>query len=337
MTTLRPFHHLFLNIAGVILLGSALIAPAPLWGQSVQRIIATVNDEPITAYDLSQRARFTAATSNRKVSRKLSGIVLQQLISEKLQLQEAKRTGITVADSEIKAALANISKRNKISLKRLTAFLKSRGVKLKTLEQKIRTELAWNSVVRRKFRHLVSIGDSDIKLHMSKTGKKTKDGAKKGPVTVFELQKLLLQFAQGRTELEVKHRMDDAEKLRASFKTCRRWRAKAKRYRNIKSKYIEQIKLDAVEEPLRSTLAKTEAGKVTSPELKPDGIEIIAVCNRKEQSAKTGKRATVKSQLENQQLGQFSQRHLRDLRRDAVIEYPNKTGKNPYALKPSTR
>lgn len=333
----RTTNLLILPITCLLLSGITLTASTAVRGQAVQRVIATVNDEPITAYDLNQRARFTAATSNRKVTRQLSGQVLQQLISEKLQMQEAKRTGISVSDQEVKAALGNISKRNKISLKQLTAYLKSRGVRIKTLEAKIRTELAWGNVIRRKFRHLVSVGDSDIKLHLSKAGKKEKAKEDKSTDTVFELQKLFLLFSQGRTEQERRNRIIEAERLRAAFRTCRRWRAQAKRFRNIKPSYIKEIKLDAVEEPLRTVLTKTQAGQVTPPETKPTGVEIVAVCNRKEQSGKSGERDSVKSQLESQQLTQFSQRHLRDLRRDAVIEYPNKTGKNPFALKPSTR
>jgi len=312
-----------------------LFGPAPAQGQAVQRVIATVNDEPITAYDLSQRAKFTAATSGRRVTRQLSGQVLQQLISEKLQMQEAKRVGVTVSKGELKAALDGISKRNKVNMSRLKAYLKSRNVRMKTLEDKIRTELAWGSVIRRKFRRLVSVGETDIKLHMSKTGKDGDDKA--GTETVLELQKLTLRFTQGRNEVEVKNRMIDAEKLRAAFKTCRRWRAQARVYRNVKAQYIQEIKLASINEPVRSKLAETRAGQVTAPQTTPQGIEIIAVCNRKELSAASGKREQVVSQLKNQQLNQFSQRHLRDLRRDAVIEYPNQTGKNPYVLKPSTK
>lgn len=316
---------------------AALLTPQPALAQSIQRVIATVNDEPITAYDLSQRAKFTAATTNRRVTQALSTQVLQQLIGEKLQMQAAKRDGVTISDEEVKAALNGISKRNKVNLKALTAYLKSRGVRIKTLENKIRTELAWSNVIRKKFDHLVSVGESDIKLHMSKNDK-DKDGKDgKESTTVYELQKLLLQFSQGRTEHEVKTRMDEAEKLRASFKTCRRWRAQAKLYRNVKATFGRDITPDKIKEPLRSVIDRTPAGKVTPPTVQPAGIEIVAVCNRKEQDGSSGRRASLVSQLKNQQFTQFSQRHLRDLRRDAVIEYPNQTGKNPYALKPSAK
>lgn len=318
-------------------IGIVVSAASPAWAQAIQRVIATVNDAPITAYDLSQRVRFTTATTGRKTSQKMSRQILQLLVSEKLQMQEAKRVGVTVSDKEVKASLTSITKRNKINLKRLTAHLKSRGIKIKTLENKIKAELAWSSVIRRKFRHLVSVGESDIKLHLSKTGKKAGSGDASAKTVVLELQKLTVLFTQGRTELELKNRLYDAEKLRASFKTCRRWRAQSRVYRNVKAKYIPEIKLEAIEEPMRSVVAKTRAGQVTPPQSTSAGLEIIAVCNRKEQSAQSGQRDSVVNQLKNQQFSQFSQRHLRDLRRDAVIEFPNQAGKNPYALKPSNR
>jgi peptidyl-prolyl cis-trans isomerase SurA len=319
----------------VILTGFLSITPSA--AQSVQRVIATVNDDPITAYDLNQRVRFTMLTSRIRGSAKLKQAILKALVNERLQMQAAKRLGITIGDEEVNATLSGLAKRNRISLKRLKAVLKSRGVRAKTLEEKIRAELAWREVIRRKFRRLVSVGNSDIELELTRAGKngKSKKGGKdkggnKAPAddagARFELMKFLLQFTQGRTQSEVKSRMQEAVRFRAAFKTCKRSKTLARRLHAVKTTHIKSITDNKLKEPVRSLLLKTPAGKMTPPSLAANGVELIAVCNRYDSKNKGDTlRKSVEQKLRNQEFGRFSQQYLRDLRRDAIIEF--RTGK----------
>ncbi len=324
-----------LRLLGLFLLGVSSLFSAPARAQSVQRVVATVNDEPITIYDLKQRIGFAVATSRSRRSRALTSLVMKQLIDEKLKLQAAKNEGIDITDGQVRESLNTIAKRNKLTYKKLKRFLSSRGVGAKTLEEKIRAELAWGEVIRRKFRSLISIGSSDVELELSKKEKKAAGEAKKDKQVVFELTRLTVLFTRGRTDKEVHKRMIDAEKLRAAFKTCRRWKGEARKYRNIKHKHIQAIKADDLKDPLKSILLKTEPGQVTPATIGTMGIEIVAVCNRKDVSVADNRRKTVENQLKNQQFNQYSQRYIRDLRRDAVIEFPGRNGKKSLKFKPS--
>ena len=324
-----------LRLLALLLFGFSSLCFASAQAQSVQRVVATVNDEPITIYDLKQRIGFAVVTSRSRRSKALTSLVMKQLIDEKLKLQSAKLEGIEVTDQQVKDSLNAIAKRNKLTYKKLRRFLSSRGVGAKTLEDKIRAELAWGEVIRRKFRSLISIGSSDVELELSKKNKNGGDKKKADKQVVFELAKLTVMFTQGRTDREVRERMIDAEKLRAAFKTCRRWKGEARKYRNIKHKYIRSITADALKEPLKSILLKTEPGQVTPATIDALGIEIVAVCNRKDVSLADNRRKTVESKLKNQQFNQYSQRYLRDLRRDAVIEFPDANGKKSLKFKPS--
>ena len=68
-------------------------------------IVAIVNDEPITMMDLDARIRLIIISSNLpnnlETRKNLSGQVLQSLISERLQHQEAKKLGIRVTNQEV--------------------------------------------------------------------------------------------------------------------------------------------------------------------------------------------------------------------------------------------
>lgn len=77
----------------------------PAMSQQVVNIVAVVNDEPITAYDLRQRLNLIIRSSSLKdtpaVRRDLAPRVINVLVNEALQLQEAKRLNVHVDQKEI--------------------------------------------------------------------------------------------------------------------------------------------------------------------------------------------------------------------------------------------
>ena len=81
-------------------------------------IVAVVNDEAITLTDLINRLDLIIISSNlpnTNVTREnLADQVLQTLINEKLNYQEAKKLNINVSDSEIKKSINVIEKRNSL-------------------------------------------------------------------------------------------------------------------------------------------------------------------------------------------------------------------------------
>lgn len=84
--------------------------------QLVGRIVASVNDDAITDFDIDARARLLLAASNAQpnadsISR-ASRSALNELIDERLKLQEAKRLNIGATDDEIKAAVRTIERNN---------------------------------------------------------------------------------------------------------------------------------------------------------------------------------------------------------------------------------
>jgi hypothetical protein len=65
-----------------------------------QQVVVMVNGEPITAYDIDQRAKFNQLTTHKAPVRQE---VIDELIDEKLKIKEGRRWGIEVPDSDINA------------------------------------------------------------------------------------------------------------------------------------------------------------------------------------------------------------------------------------------
>jgi peptidyl-prolyl cis-trans isomerase SurA len=131
-----------------------LCAGGPARAQSEQRIVAVVNDEVISARDLTDRLELVMLTSGIPDSEqgraRLAPQVLRGLIEERLQLQEARRLDLNVEESEIEQALTNIAQRNQMTVATMREFFAQNGINLETLLDQVRSQIAWVKVVNRQ-------------------------------------------------------------------------------------------------------------------------------------------------------------------------------------------
>jgi peptidyl-prolyl cis-trans isomerase SurA len=85
----------------------------------------------------------------------------------------------------------------------------------------------------------------------------------------------------------------------------------------------DQVAVKALPEPLQQALLQLNVGQATPPfgQL-TEGVRVLFLCGRDDPKADAlPDRAQLQSQLEEDRVGKRAQRYLRDLRRDAVIEY----------------
>ena len=99
-------------LAGALLLGSALLIAASVLlmvlpegashaiAQEVS-IKVLVNDDPISDYDIDQRERFLGITTQQQPSADLKKQATDLLIDERLQMQQARKLGITPDDDDM--------------------------------------------------------------------------------------------------------------------------------------------------------------------------------------------------------------------------------------------
>ena len=129
-------------------------------------IVATVNDDIITSTDLSERRSLVMNASDipntpENVQR-VTPRVLQSLIDESLQMQEAKRSAITISDAELDKTLDNMGETKTGAPGSLRKAIVAKGLSLRSLQNQIRATLAWNKVVQRKLRRNVTISRDEL-------------------------------------------------------------------------------------------------------------------------------------------------------------------------------
>lgn len=147
--------------AGWLAILASAMAPAQELG-----IVAVVNDEAISAFDLSQRMQVaisSAALSNTAETReRLAPQILRSLIDETLQRQEAARLGLEVTQEELDEAIRTLEQRNNIPPGGFEGFLAAQGVALPAVVAQIKAELAWGKVLGAEVQANVRVSEEEI-------------------------------------------------------------------------------------------------------------------------------------------------------------------------------
>lgn len=145
---------------------------APATAAPAERIAAVVNDDVISVSDVHARIRLALMNAgvqdSAETRQRLTPQVLRQLVDERLQLQEAKRLGISVSQQEIDEAIQRIAEQNRMGRPQLEKLLKDQGVPSSALNEQLRALLAWQRVMQRRIRQEVVIGDEEIDAVMER-------------------------------------------------------------------------------------------------------------------------------------------------------------------------
>ena len=130
-------------------------------------IVAIVNDEPITMMDLDGRMRLIIISSNlpnnADTRKNLSGQVLQSLINERLQQQEAKKLGIRVTDQEVENNIKFIENQNNMQENQLVETLFKNGVPKSVLPKRLKANLITEKLLNNVIRPKVIINNNEVK------------------------------------------------------------------------------------------------------------------------------------------------------------------------------
>ncbi|MHA1523215.1 MAG: SurA N-terminal domain-containing protein [Alphaproteobacteria bacterium] len=298
---------------GAAVIGVFLAVSNPAPAQAQASLAAVVNDQPISTFDVSQRAKFYRATGAKTGLASLKKQALKEIVEEALMRQEAKRLSISVTDKAVTAAIDARLKRNKRNYSWFKKYLSGRGVRIKTLENRLRAQIGWRQVVQRTYRDLVSIGEADIDAAASKLKSSSKSAN-----DVYSLRRIVLGFAKGASQDVVSSRLADAAKIRKTFRNCDRLNTTLKPFAKVSVKALEKATPKSLKEPLRSLVANAKEGDIIPPDITDTGVVLIAVCSR---GAGGGSREIAQRQLISQEFSMLSDRHLRDLKQDALIDY----------------
>ena len=285
-------------------------APAASFAQSV---VALVNGEPITAFDVDQRIKFTQLTTQKAPNRQQ---VIEELIDEKLKIREAKRWSSEVTTAEVDAAYANMSGRMRRTAEQLTQELAKQGISANTLKERIKAEITWNQLVRGRYSPSLQVNDKDVEAILQ-----SKNISETETTTVdFILHPILLLVPPGSPQATMDVRRKEAEALRTRFRTCEEGLPVARTMRDVTVR--TQIVKNSSDIPAeyRKILDAVPIGQLTAPEVTRHGVELFAVCGRQESKTETAAKRQARDAAYASRFEELSKQYMRRIRAEALIE-----------------
>ncbi|MES2771580.1 MAG: peptidylprolyl isomerase [Pseudomonadota bacterium] len=137
------------------------------------RIVAVVNDEVITAYELQTRIESAVSQLQRQgtplpAPEVLEQQMLERLIVDKIQLQYAVETGLRIDEAQLDQTLLRIAASNKMSLAVFRSALERDGVAFAKFRQEIRDEMTIARVREREVENKIVISEGEIDQYLSR-------------------------------------------------------------------------------------------------------------------------------------------------------------------------
>lgn len=130
------------------------------------RVVARVNDDAITDFDLSQRVLFAIKTSGLQDSpdlrQRMAPQMLRQMIDERLQVIDSRKLGVKPTEAEIQNRYVEIERSAGLGRGQFRQYLQSVGVTPEIANQQIEAQIAWAKVIRRKVRSQVDVSEAEI-------------------------------------------------------------------------------------------------------------------------------------------------------------------------------
>jgi peptidyl-prolyl cis-trans isomerase SurA len=192
--------------------------PAPVRAQSLDRVVAIVNDEAITQYELNDARRVVLDQLKRQnVAQPSSDVldkqVLERLITERALLQYAKENGIKVDDTQVERTIQRIAEDNKMTVEDVRKTLARDNIPYSRYREDIRNEITIQRVREREVESRISVSDAEVDIYLATL--KTQSGGE----AEYRLAHILVLVPEQATPDQIEARRRRAEEALRNIKT----------------------------------------------------------------------------------------------------------------------
>jgi peptidyl-prolyl cis-trans isomerase SurA len=195
---------------GLAILGSAAWAQPAVKARMADYIVAVVNQESVTAYEVRQRVQRLVAEGQRTGaplpdSATLEREVLESLIDERAILSQAREGGLRVDDGDVDRALANIAAQNQISVVTLRDRMVAEGMDFNRFRANVREQIIVERMREREVSQRVRITDTEVEDYLEK-----QRGQRAGEVE-YNIAQILITVPEGASAAVVSERRAAAD------------------------------------------------------------------------------------------------------------------------------
>lgn len=289
------------------LAAAAALLPAPARAQ----VAALVNGEPITALDITERLKLHRTSGKQNISRRE---VLDELIEHKLKLQIAQRANINPTDAEVDRAFAGMAQRSGRNSAQFEQALAQGGIDTRRLKARIKADLAWQQYVQANAGNII-VRDADLVAAMNARGQNMQLKS-----TQYTMRQVIFVVRRNAPAGQRAARAKEAESLRSRVTSCDQVPQLAREYKEVVVKPPVRRLSSDLSTSLQKLLESLPDGRMTPPEPTVNGIEVVAICDRREVPADISSNRDLRNELLGKRLEAYEKRMLDKMRQTSIIQ-----------------
>jgi len=206
-------HKLMLGLA--LLIAASTLLPAHAAVQTLDHIVAIVNDEVITRQELARRYAEVSQNLSRQNTplpprEVLEKQLLERMVTELALQQHARTTGVRVDPTQVERALQRIATQNKLDMAGLAAALEKEGQSLDSMRNTIRNELLIARARERDVDNRISVSDAEIEGYLQTQ-------VQQGAETEYNFAHILIAVPENASPEQIQARRARAEDIFAQL------------------------------------------------------------------------------------------------------------------------
>jgi peptidyl-prolyl cis-trans isomerase SurA len=246
--------------------------------QELDNIVAIINDDVITKTELDTKTRemltqLTQKQTNLPPMEIIREQILERMISTRLQLQAAKRLGISVDDATITKAIANIAETNHITLLQLRETLEADGISFPLFREQLREDILINRLKQKEVINRIVVTEQDIKNFLAR-----EMGTSRQRSSVHLLH-ILIATPEGASPQDVQEAKKRAEEIYTELKQGADFGELAIRYSDgrqaLEGGELGWLETSRIPSLFTKVVDEMEAGDISEPIRNASGFHIV--------------------------------------------------------------
>ncbi|MDZ7697009.1 MAG: peptidylprolyl isomerase [Deltaproteobacteria bacterium] len=259
----------------------------PVAAEVHNRVVAIVNDEVVTLYELNGRMRELTGIPPDEIRKRseeqymdVRHKVLDMLINEKIAVEKVKELNITVSEAEVDAAIERVKANNQLTQEDLQAKLEADGTTFKAYREEVRKELERIRLINQEVKSKIFIREEELRnyynAHIDDFRRKAK----------IRLAVIFLARKDPSDRAEADALLKKADDLLARLAEGANFSDLAKKYSDGPGAGdggdLGKFEMSEVNPQLAEHIRDLSAGGVSQPIVTPAGIQLIKVVEKQE-------------------------------------------------------
>lgn len=180
--------------------------------QTVDRIVAVVNDDVITSVELANETRnIKQQLRGQRMSLPPDNVlekqILERMIVMQIQLQEAERRHIRADDDSINNMVENIARQNQMTILQFSQEIQREGIDYSVFRKRIGDEITVNQLQQREVANRITVSDQEINDYLAS------QESQSSPNVEYHLAHILVSVPEAATAEKIQEAKQKAQQI----------------------------------------------------------------------------------------------------------------------------